>query len=42
MQKKVINELSRQIIAGEIEAKHEIMLILEGNELIFRNEARKK
>jgi len=40
MQKKIINELSKQIIAGQIEAKQEIMLDLEGEELIFRNEAK--
>jgi len=42
MQKRVINELSRQIIAGEIEAKQEIMLDMEGEELVFRNEAKQK
>ncbi len=42
MQKRVINELSRQIIAGEIEAKQEIMLDLEGEELVFRKEAKEK
>ena len=42
MQKRVINELSRQIIAGEIEAKQEIMLDMEGDELVFRNEAKQK
>ena len=42
MQKRVINELSRQIIAGEIEAKQEIMLDLEGDELVLRNEAKEK
>ena len=40
MQKKIINELSRQIIAGQIEAKHEIMLDLEGEELVFRQKAK--
>jgi ATP-dependent Clp protease ATP-binding subunit ClpB len=42
MQKMVINELSRQIIAGEIEAKHEILLDMDGDKLIFRNEAKEK
>ncbi len=42
MQKRVINELSKQIIAGEIGANHEIMLVLEGDDLVFRNEANEK
>jgi ATP-dependent Clp protease ATP-binding subunit ClpB len=42
MQKRLINELSRQIIAGEIEADQEIMLVLEGDEFVFRNEAKEK
>jgi len=42
MQKRVINELSRQIIAGEIEAKQEIMLDMEGDELVFRKKAKQK
>ena len=42
MQKRVINELSRQIIAGEIEANQEIMLDMEGDELVLRNVAKEK
>jgi len=42
MQKRVINELSRQIIAGEIEANQEIILDMEGEELVLRNEAKEK
>lgn len=42
MQKRVINELSRQIIAGEIEANQEILLDMEGEELVLRNEAKEK
>jgi ATP-dependent Clp protease ATP-binding subunit ClpB len=42
MQKRLINELSRQIIAGEIEPNQEIMLVLAGDELVFRNEAKEK
>ncbi len=42
MQKRVINELSRQIIAGEIEANQEILLDMEGDELVLRNEAKEK
>jgi ATP-dependent Clp protease ATP-binding subunit ClpB len=42
LQKRVINELSRQVIAGEVEARHEIMLDLEGEELVFRNVEKEK
>ncbi|MEE9460604.1 MAG: hypothetical protein V3V53_02135, partial [Bacteroidales bacterium] len=42
MQKMVVNELSRQIIAGEIEANQEIMLDMEGDELVLRNVAKEK
>ncbi len=42
MQKTIINELSRLLIAGKIEADQEIMLVLEGDELVFRNAAAEK
>ena len=42
MQKRIINELSRQIIAGQVEANQEIIIDLEGEELVFRNKAEEK
>ncbi len=42
MQKMVINELSRQIIAGELETKQEILLDMEGDKLVLRNVAKEK
>jgi ATP-dependent Clp protease ATP-binding subunit ClpB len=42
LQKQVVNELSRQVIAGVIEANHEILLDLEGDELVFRNVEKEK
>ena len=42
LQKRVVNELSRQLIAGEIEAHQEVILDLDGDELVFRNSEREK
>ena len=39
MQKMVINELSKQMISGELEAGREVLLDREGDELTFRNVA---
>jgi ATP-dependent Clp protease ATP-binding subunit ClpB len=42
LQRKVLNELSKQIISGQIHANQDIMLCLEGENLVFRNVAREK
>lgn len=42
LQRKVLNELSKQIIAGKIHANQQIVLDLEREELVFRNEAIEK
>jgi len=42
LQKRIINELSRQMIAGLLETKEEIMIDLEGEELLFRKKAKEK
>jgi len=42
LQRTVLNELSKQIIAGEIHANQDIILALEGDELVFRNVAKEK
>jgi ATP-dependent Clp protease ATP-binding subunit ClpB len=42
LQRKVLNELSKQIIAGQIHANQEIVLDEEGEELVFRNKAIEK
>jgi ATP-dependent Clp protease ATP-binding subunit ClpB len=42
IQKRVINELSRQIIAGELEAKQEIILEMDGADLVFSNDTKEK
>jgi ATP-dependent Clp protease ATP-binding subunit ClpB len=42
LQRKILNELSKQIIAGQIHANQEIVLDEEGEELVFRNKAIEK
>ena len=42
LQRKVLNELSKQIIAGQIHANQEIVLDMEGDEFVFRNKAKQK
>jgi ATP-dependent Clp protease ATP-binding subunit ClpB len=42
LQRKVLNELSKQIIGGQIHANQDIRLDLEGENLVFRNVAKEK
>jgi ATP-dependent Clp protease ATP-binding subunit ClpB len=42
LQRKVLNELSKKIIGGQIHANQDILLGLEGDDLVFRNVAREK
>jgi ATP-dependent Clp protease ATP-binding subunit ClpB len=39
MQKKVLNELSKQILAGKVNKDDHILLDLNGHEFVFRNES---
>ncbi len=41
LQRKVLNELSKQIIGGQIHANQQIVLDVEREELVFRNESKK-
>ncbi len=38
IQRKILNELSKMILAGKIQAESEIMVDMEGENLVFRNE----
>jgi ATP-dependent Clp protease ATP-binding subunit ClpB len=37
MQRKVLNELSKMILAGKVEKDHKILLDVEGDEFVFKN-----
>ncbi len=37
IQREVLNELSKMILAGKVNRAHKIVLDAEGNKLIFRN-----
>jgi ATP-dependent Clp protease ATP-binding subunit ClpB len=39
LQKRVVNELSKRILAGEVHKDSKIVLAAEGTELLFRNQA---
>jgi ATP-dependent Clp protease ATP-binding subunit ClpB len=39
LQKRVVNELSKRILAGEVHKDSKIVLTAEGTELLFRNQA---
>ncbi|NOX86598.1 MAG: ATP-dependent chaperone ClpB [Chlorobi bacterium] len=38
IQKKVLNELSKMILAGQVSSEHTIMVDVEGDNFVFRNE----
>jgi ATP-dependent Clp protease ATP-binding subunit ClpB len=37
MQRKVLNELSKMILAGKVEKDHKILIDVEGDEFVFKN-----
>jgi ATP-dependent Clp protease ATP-binding subunit ClpB len=38
LQKRVVNELSKRILAGEVHKDSRILLACDGPELVFRNQ----
>jgi ATP-dependent Clp protease ATP-binding subunit ClpB len=42
IQKQIVNQLSKKILAGDIDKSHPVLVDVFGNTVVFRNEAAEK